>query len=243
MKKTRLIIVIILLICIIGIWSFFYYTKFFNKQINEIEYFNGVMDNINTLTHEENFYDLQENVSQYLRWEKFTQLEIDTYFSHQLNYDGFFYPDKNVYCIDVWWAQQHFSDYKFYTFFKNGTFRKNAPFYAGAYRALAENYLDGKELSGSSDFYKMLVALNNNQEKLLSFYNNNDPISFKKEILKLNNGNGNHDSLTLLFFQKHDLSKDKINPYLNQCFDYDNEWLFNEDNVKPILYKYLLKAE
>lgn len=244
MKKEKVIIIsTFILLTFFSVILLLFWDKIQKNNYNEVEYLDNLNEEINSFALKPDMYMYQEEISKILSQKQFSEYELDIYFSDQNKYDWFIYPDKNVYCIDVWWSKQHFIDYKLYTFFKNGTFRKNAPYYAWAYMSLAEDYLDGNKISGSSDFYKMLVQLNQNNEKLLNLYNINDSIAFKKEILKLNNSNGNHDALTILFFSKNNLPKDSIEAYLNQCFDYKNEWLFNEDNVKPILYKYLLKAE
>lgn len=244
MKKEKIIAIsVFILLTLFFIGIFLYWDKFQNNNYDDLSHLNSVKEDINAFSLKKDLYNYQEEVSKILEKRQFSQFELDLYYSDQLKYDWFIYPDENIYCIDVWGSQQHYVDYKLYTFFKDGTFRENAKYYAWGYVNLAYAYIDGEELSWSSDLYKMLVSLNENEENLLYLYKNNNPIGFKKEMLKINNANGNHDSLTILFFQKHKLDTESIDPYLNQCFDYNNGWLLNETKVKSVLYKYLLKSE
>jgi hypothetical protein len=157
------------------------------------------------------------------------------------NFDGFIIPSKNIYCIDAWWSEQTWKNFQSYRVYTEGKLTKEIMNMYWRHSIAAYNYLHDKDIDSTTVLWKMITGIQEDKSELLLYYNANDSIKFRKKMYEINWWANNIDILTIIFFEKNKLDKEKLIDYLNRCFDYNNEWFINSEYLKETIYKYLVK--
>ena len=243
MKKEKIIVWVMLVFLTLGTIFLFLFGGKYEEPKTIDDQLTDIRKTLRSITHKEDFYNHDEEIINILNnnSNKFLKTDLDLFFSDYNNFDGIILPNENIYCIDAWWSEQTGKNFQSYRVYMEWNLTKEIMNMYGRHSEVAYNYLHNKEIDETTVLWKMVVWLQNNTDELLSYYKNEDYINFRKKIYDINWGVNNIDILTIVFFEKNNLDKNKLIDFLNRCFDYNNNWFVNTEYVKETIYKYLVK--
>lgn len=242
MKKEKIIVgILFILLTLWAVFLYLFWDKYKKAETVDMQ-LTDIRKSVEKITHTSNFYNSEEQVKKILNEnKKFLKTDLDLYFSDVNNFDGFILPHENIYCIDSGWSEQTWKNFQSYRVYMSWKLTDEIMNMYGRHSQVAYDYLHNKDFDTSTVLWSMIDWIKNNTDELLLYYKADDYINFRKKMYDINWWVNNVDILTIVFFEKNKLDKDKLILFLNRCFDYNNKWFTDVEYLKEKIYPYLVK--